>query len=251
MIDSHGEVFLAHDDLKQYCKRSSFADTLAFILHINRSLQYARIQMMSRYLIGQYLEELYYNPSHPALWTNIDHRNELVKKTDTSVTDFKLMYSTLKIHRHLRDWIQANEEVIILHLVRKNLLKSYISRAKMKNTRIVHTKNENIRYSPVKINTDEMASFFESTQSRQNRYRKQYSQSRPYLELSYEEMFKSQTSTLSKILSFLRLPKEEIPLPRMKKISSSILSEEISNSTEVIERLKGIEHEIYQNDFSA
>lgn len=254
MIDSHGEVLLghydSHDGLRQYCKRNSFADSFAFSLHNNRILQHTHIQVISRSLIDRYLKSLYHNPSHPAPWTDIDRRNELLDKTNASAIGFKLMYSTLEKHRNLQNWIQDNSDVMILHLVRNNLLKTYISTVRMKKNRIAHTKNNDFKYSPVRISTTEMGSFFELTLSKQRQYQSLFSNSHKYCELSYEYMFKSQEKALTRILDFLQLPEEAISLPPIKKISSTILADEISNIDEVTKFLKKAGYSDYLNEFS-
>jgi LPS sulfotransferase NodH len=252
-INSHGEVFLADyrapDGFRKYCLDTSVWRSAVFFLRHTRFLRRAGNSLITRSTINAYLNKLFCDPSHPAPWTDIDQRDEFTRKQLVQVTGFKLMYGTLERRGALQDWLDDQPDMMFIHLVRNNLLKSYISAERMRLSGVAHTKDESFAYSPVSIDIPKLINYFETTTSKRRFYRQKYSTGRPYLELTYEGIVTDQAVTMQKILDFFSLQSEPMPLPTMKKISSAEIKNEITNHQEVIDRLSGTTYEIFLSDF--
>lgn len=252
-IDSHGEVFLgryeSQDGLKIFCERSFLADRLRFALHHNFISNRLNIDLISRDMVDRYLHSLFFDPGHPAPWTNIHRRDELIRKKSPEVTGFKLMYNTLARYPALQDWMDEEKDLRVIHLIRYNLLKSFISGERMRQSKVAHTKDRDFKFPPVYIDLKKLQTYFEVTHEKQAYYRKYFSVSHPYLELSYEEIFADKESSILKILNFFSLQKEEMLLPGMKKISSKKLADEVVNPEQLVESLSGTGYESYLKDY--
>ncbi len=159
------------------------------------------------------------------------------------------MYNTLERHSALQSWIHEEKDLKFIHLTRDNLLKCFISGERMRQSKVAHTKDKDFKYSAVKININKMQVYFNSTYDHQNHYRNLFSASHPFLELSYENLFTDKEASIAKILNFLSLPKEDMPLPSIKKISSRKLKDEVANPQQLINALSGTRHEKYLADF--
>ena len=153
------------------------------------------------------------------------------------------MYRTLERHAALRDWVDGQSDISFVHLIRNNMLKSFISKQKQRHTKVAHTTDVTIRYRPVVVEIDALISYFQTTNSKRRFYREKYSPHHPYLELGYEEMFADISTTRHSILEFFSLEPEPMPLPTMNKTGSNELRNEVTNHQEVIDALTGTEYE--------
>ena len=200
-------------------------------------------------MINTYLDALFLDTSHPSPWTNLVTREVVADKKYASVKGFKLMYSTLRRHRTLHQWIDTQKDVTVISLTRANLLKSFISAQRLRHTKMAHTTETSISYRPVVVKTAHLLSYFNSVTAEQLFFREKYSTSHPYLELSYEELFANQATTMEEILEHFSLAPEPMPLPRMERTGSDVLETEVANYQEVIDVLTGTAYEPFLLDF--
>jgi hypothetical protein len=200
-------------------------------------------------MIDDYLDKLYHDPSHSAPWTDFERRDEFVPKRSVLATGYKLMYGTLEHLAALQRWIDDQPGLMFIHLIRDNLLKSYISEERMRLSSVAHTTDESFVYSPVHIDMRKLINYFDTKTSKRQFYRQKFSTGHPYLELSYEDMFADQARTIQTILDFFSLRPEQMPLPQMKKISSGELKSEVTNHREVFDGLTGTAYEAFLSDF--
>ncbi len=252
-INSHGEVFLKHyqspDGFRRYCFNKSFFCKTSFQLHHTRISRALGLQFISRTLIDGYLDDLLENPSHPGPWSDIDNRNQLIAKAPASFSGFKLMYNTFDAYRGLQEWARENPSLMVLHMTRRNLLKSFISRRRMAENKIAHTKSGTLNHKPVYIKLKNLQRYIETTHATRRQFRSLLEKRHPFLELSYEDMFADRHEFVAKILTFFSLPYEEMEPPTMRKISSSRLENEVKNCDEVIRFLSGTPNEQFLSDF--
>lgn len=166
-----------------------------------------------------------------------------------STNGFKLMYNTLNTYRGLREWIHEKQDLMILHMTRRNLLKSYISRRGMAESHIAHTKSRTLKYRPVFIETKYFQRYIEDTLTARRHYRSIFENRHPALELSYEDMFADRQAFMARIMKFFSLPPEKMKPPAMRKIGISRLRDEVRNPDEVIEFCTGTKYAKYLDDF--
>ena len=253
-VNSYGEIFLSnyksHDGFSKFCQDRSLICRTRFHLHNTRLFIGAGVDLITRKAIDDYLEKLYHDPSHSGPWTDFDRRNECAPKKSASVTGFKIMYSTLEKYTALQDWIDDQPDIMIVHLIRRNLLKSYISGVRMELSSVAHTTGESLSYAPVSIDTRSLFDYFKSTSVKRRLYHQKYSKNSQFLELSYEDMFANQKESLQKLIEFFSLQPESMSLPSIKKISSAELRDEIANHQEVVDKLSGTEYESFLSDFN-
>ena len=251
-INSHGEVFLRRyespDGFRRFCLDSSLSRRARFLLHHCRLCKIAGIDLITAGMIEDYLKRLHFDRSHPGPWTELDQRHVVMAKKSASVSGFKLMYRTLERHAAIRTWLDGQPEVSILHLRRSNLLKSFVSIQRLRQTKVAHT-TVALSYAPVVVEIDKLRDYFENTNARRQLYRKKYSARHPYLELGYEEMLNDIAATRKKVLEFFSLSPESMPVPATVETGSSELRKEVANYREVIDALTGTEYERFLSEF--
>ena len=235
----------AADGFRQFCVNTSRLQRTLFFLHHHKLIKTAGVDLVTHDMVDRYLRSLYLDPSHPPPWTNLGQLDVVRAKTSVSVRGFKLMYGTLERHTALCEWIDQHSDVCILHLVRNNLLKSFVSIQRMRLTKVAHTTDPSFPNQSVSIEINKLFTYFESISSKRRSYRKKYSGSHPYLELSYEEMFADNTVTIRNLLAFFSLETEPMPLPDVKKTGTAELRNEITNYQEVIDALTGTQYEAF------
>ncbi len=247
-IHCYGEVFLSHyksmDGFRAYCERSFLSEWLFAAGHA-RLVKSMGLRLIPNYLIVEYLDALFCSTSHPAPWTDITNRvNTAAPRTYRPVIGFKLMYNTLTQYPPLQKWIESHCPHII-HLTRHNLLRKYVSLVRMHVTKVAHSKDPLLPKNKVVINVDEFIKFAERQVVVTKAHKDRLSARMPYLELSYENYFSDPGSSKEAILNFLGLDIEDMPFHQMKKIGSTLLSEDIKNWEEVSSRLRGTAYAAY------
>ena len=244
-INSYGEVFLGHyrssDGFRAYCERR-MTSKLLFSLHHSRICKSAHIEVIPSGLIEGYLETLYSSMDHPTPWLDINNRDTTLVREKKPLIGLKLMWNTLAQYSYLETWLVKHRPHII-HITRNNLLASFVSQLRMKESKIAHSTDVLDNFKPVHVNVDKFIRYVKELRGMQARYRDTFMKSSPLLEISYENIFSDLDQAKRKMLGFLEVENEEMSLPVIKKISSVHIRENVENYDEIEAHLTGTEYQ--------
>ncbi len=214
-IAAHGEMFL--NSLKRGDSYATFRKT---------SLKTRVLHHTSRKkMVDQYLTRLF----------QVD---EGIK-----AAGFKLMYP--QIFNELEEWINLNE-VHVIHLIRKNVLKIILSRETARIRKLTHTTTtENIVPVKVRIKPARLVKTMGRILDEVEFHRKRFSK-KPRIEVAYEAFMTDKEAVTRRISEFLDVPYfDNMPMPPLKKINPDSIRELMSNYEEVRQSLTGTPFEIY------
>ena len=250
-INCHGEVFLGHyrspDGFPIFCKVNNY-HRLLFTIHQNPIIRKLGLVFVHEKMINQYLCHLLYDPKHPAPWLDINHRHEYKSKQVKSYTGFKLMYVTLKMYPQLRSWFIKNKPYVI-HIYRKNRLKQFVSQCRMSRDHIDHVNESSYKHKPVHIDLRKFNLFIKENEQQYITHKIFFSSIGHYMEISYEGFFNDPVGCRRQILQFLKLDDEEMKMPKIKRISSKDISDEIENYNQVLSWLTASKYSHYLNGY--
>ncbi|MDY6822425.1 MAG: hypothetical protein SWH68_01300 [Thermodesulfobacteriota bacterium] len=251
-IESHSEVFLPHygapDGFARYCDRRLYRKVCKW-LFLNRAAQSLPVNFTPYTIIESYLVSLFHAPHHSGPWSDIRSWNEhMPRKPGSDCIGFKLMYSQLKTYPQLMKWLIRNKDVRILHLIRTNHLKTFISIVRKAETKLAHTDRQ-VKTRPVHINLKQLWKFIQKQEARVQFHRALFSRQYPYYEFTTEAFFSKRNTIENDIFRFLNIPACNIPQPGLKQISSSRIENEIANYQDVINSLEPTEYAYLLTDF--
>jgi len=159
---------------------------------------------------------------------------------------FKLTYGQLERNCFLEPTI-CSEGWRILHLVRRNILKVYLSE-------LVRTKRAGLAHSThllevvkVTVDTKTLLDKLSNLKRNQIKWRGRYSKN-TFLEIYYEDFFKNRSNTQSEIARFLGCQNEGWVNPPLVKTSPENISDYVENYEEVKQVLKGTHFEPFLYD---
>jgi LPS sulfotransferase NodH len=119
-----------------------------------------------------------------------------------SACGFKLMYNQLI--RGLPKWI-IKEKIYIIHLIRKNYLKTLISRETAKKSGLYHSSDPQ-KINAVKVRLDHNTIIDQlSVIENDIQYQKKKFSSNPYIEIFYEDLITEKSFTTKRICQFLEV----------------------------------------------
>ena len=119
----------------------------------------------------------------------------------------------------------------------------------MSQTRVAHITDHDQKHAPVTVNKKEMLGYFTLMEKQSSHYREMLENRFPYLETSYETLFKEQGTMIDQLTEFLSVDRENIQLPDIKKISTSKLDREVANPEALIDALSGTPYADFLDDF--
>jgi hypothetical protein len=137
--------------------------------------------------------------------------------------------------RSVWDYLLRRPDIKVLHLKRRNLLKTFLSRKQAGQT------GEYIKYSDgqqrtVSLDYDEALAFFEQMKASEAQYDALFA-GRPMLEVIYEDVTRDYTAQMRGIQAFLGVEYEAID-PGTEKRPSRSLASQIENYAELKERFR-------------
>lgn len=216
----------------------------------NRAFYRFRINLLPKRWICEYLHSLVHNPEHSAPFPKFgEGRQHHAKIKQARLIGFKLMYDQLSFFSPLRQWILSNNTAVI-HLLRRNLLKNFISNERLRQFGISHS-YKNVQAGPIQFEYRKFLKFAHKIEDRREYHRKVFQNTNPYLELCYEDMFDELEVAKNTILSFLDLENVDIKIPDLKKISTSSLENEITNHEEARNVISSSKYADMLRDFGA
>lgn len=237
-IRCHGEVFLgkynAADGFKNFLYNSKFF-RFYFTILTNKLGKYLVPKFVLSNILFDFLDYLFndvrcsdafqdFADSHKFL-TNVNFNSQ-------EAVGFKLMYDQLKNFPSIENYLKKNE-VKIIHLVRRNKLDQYVSKLKMRKTKVAHSidlKSKDVIKVDVLLNSFDK--FLKKEQKDENSIDKIFSEL-DVKKVYYEDIF----AEFDSILSFLNIT-DKLTLDKdlkLKKIESKSLKDVVSNYKQVVE----------------
>ena len=176
-----------------------------------------------RQSVAQYLHELYSDTSHAAV-------------------GFKLMYSHLQARPYL--WSQLESlDLRVLHVTRRNVLKTLISRRSAASSGVYHVSG-NHRANKIQLDTSNLLRDLQIIAAEEKQWRSMLRPDTPYLGLVYEDYLVDQAQSNTQICEFLGIPARSMH-SELKKVNPDSLREILGNYEEVQAALQGSEFAKY------
>jgi LPS sulfotransferase NodH len=153
---------------------------------------------------------------------------------------FKLFYyhAGFDKGKQLWDYLVSEKDIKIIHLKRKNILATHLSRKKADITdawaNITGKPDEEVQFT---LDYEECLQDFIRTRSWEQEFDQLFSH-HPLLEVVYEELSNSYTGEIKRVQQFLGLPEEQVA-PKTHKQGFLPLSEAIYNYQELKDRFSG------------
>ena len=137
------------------------------------------------------------------------------------------------------EWLKS-QDYIIIHLVRKNTLRRFISIELGKKTGIWHIKNDNQVLNKIYVDIHELNKFLLDAEIATNFFRSYYNN---LYEVDYDDMIKDTESTIRNISNDLYLSVDTIRLSCTRMTNPFKTEDIINNYDEVVECLTGGSYE--------
>lgn len=150
---------------------------------------------------------------------------------------FKLMYNHLRRHWELPRIFRLMN-VRVIHLVRNNVLKTYVSSLAARQRRLYHAKAPADGLEPIVVPTAEIVRVLQRRASAIAAHRRKL-RNHPCLEVSYEAMLGNRDSEMRRIFRFLNVDEEHHVSTDYIKINPDRLRDVIANYREVELELAG------------
>jgi len=154
---------------------------------------------------------------------------------------FKLMYNQLSPYPELERWI-LNENVHVLHLIRKNILKMILSRETAARRQLYHNTEKNTQKLKVPLAAQSLIKDIGEVE-KEVEYHRDKCSNVPYLEIYYEDYFQNIVERTQVLLDFLGIEQNNNMHCELKKINTESLRDIIENYDEVEGVLKGTPYE--------
>jgi hypothetical protein len=154
---------------------------------------------------------------------------------------FKLMYDQLEHYSFLKKLIKS-ENLHVIHLIRKNALKIYLSRLTKRKRGIAHSVYR-VEEVKVWVNPKTVLNHLSWIVSRQEKMR--LFLYNPYLEITSEYFFNNHSEASKKIFDFLGVDQCEVRLPSLKKLNPDSTRQVIENYDEIAQILRGTPYECF------
>jgi len=193
---------------------------------------------------------IYYGAQAISLLSHIRTQKKIRFKRRNSIATIGLKdFVFLLKKRGIVDFLSLNEDIEVIHLHRKNILKRYLSVLRMNQTGMVLTSNDNSHQKRFHVNTENLIAslnIFQEEKMIEIDILKRIPGKRRFT-IYYEDYFRSNKSisdTNNMVFQFLGVD----PLPvksSHKKIGSDNLKEYIQNYDEVCSALNGTCYESY------
>jgi len=166
------------------------------------------------------------------------------KNSKNHNTGFRVIYNMSSKYPELADWAKDND-VKVVHLIRKNILKTYVSSLTAPIHKMHHPREgENI--STVKIQLD-LKNVIKELNARLNEIdiqRERYA-SCTYKEIFYEDFIENQAEESIKLLDFIGADSKHLLKSTLVKINPDSLKQVVENYEEIERALKGSPLEEY------
>ena len=209
----HGELlFRNYPDEEGYFKRKQklFAGSV-------------RHMLLRKSMLKNYLDNYYSHPGYEAI-------------------GFKLMYSQARWLPYSFPYALTyikNNSLSVIHVIRENVLKTYLSREIAIRRKLYHAKSKP-DIKKIDLDTTTLLKNLKKIKSENDWWRNNFSQEN-YLALSYESFVSNKEQESRRLLEFLGIAEYQELVSSNVKIASDNLSDVIENYTQVVECLASTE----------
>jgi LPS sulfotransferase NodH len=165
---------------------------------------------------------------------------------ETAAVGFKIFYYHAHEHGWDRLWphLEADKALRVLHIKRRNMLKTHVSRARAAQTEVwTDTSGLKVSSGPLVLDYEECLADFERTLSWEGEFDARFAD-HPLLEIIYEDLVQNNHQVTREVQTFLDVP--YCPLqPETFRQSSEPLAQAIANYAELKERFAGSRWEVF------
>lgn len=145
------------------------------------------------------------------------------------------------------DYLKSDKNVHVLHIKRKNILKTHYSKKRAELTdQWINLTGVRQAAPVISLDYDECLNDFEQTKTWESDYKKIFAD-HPYFEIIYEDLSKNYEHAMPLIQDFLSVDRENV-LPQTYKQSVRPLSESIANYFELKAKFSGTPWEEFFNE---
>ena len=197
-------------------------------------------------LIKDFYDSLLNDPAHSGPLTDqedAESRGRYHPRNGRDVEEavgFKLMYDQLEYYGFLRSPIKERS-ISVIHLIRNNPLKIYLSRLTRRKRGVAHAVYE-VKEVKVWVDPKSILNHLSLIARNQEEMKKLFPDN-PYLEITSEDFFLHHAETSVKILNFVGVDQCEVDAPKLKKLNPDSVKQIIENYHEISEILKGTSYE--------
>jgi hypothetical protein len=197
-------------------------------------------------LIRDFYRSLLNNPAHSGPLTDQEDTQSRGRyhprgsPEEDKAIGFKLMYDQLNYYGFLKNFIRE-EGTSVIHLIRNNPLKIYLSRLTRRKRGVAHAMYE-VKEVKVRVDPKCILDHLSLIVKNQEGMKKLFPDN-PYLEITSEDFFRNDSETAEKILDFLGVEECEIRAPKLKKLNPDSVKQIIENYDEIFEVIKGTSYE--------
>lgn len=174
--------------------------------------------------------------------SNMDTRNvclEIKTKRERFSEYMQRNFDLVEIRQRfaeLSSYLQAQEDIRIIHVKRKNKLDSYLSRRLAEQSGIWSSKSGSYHVDSIQLEFEDCLKDFQKTEEFENKY-DQLFEKHPVITVYYEDMVRNINETVSALQTFLGLTKERLSSPLTKQNRRGAASM-ISNYKELREQFE-------------
>jgi len=155
---------------------------------------------------------------------------------------YKFSYNHLARYPVIEAWLRENN-IHVIHYIRENLLKRYLSSETKKVRHIAHS-TEPLKPVQIHIDSGKMKQDLARNTQQIAKYRAAFS-SQPYLEVLYESFCANQEAETHKVLQFLGI-NEFVPLQTtLVKINPNSIAQIVDNYDQLVQALRNTSFEKY------
>jgi hypothetical protein len=153
---------------------------------------------------------------------------------------FKLMYG--QFHHYQRNWVKE-EDISVVHLIRRNALKKHLSALTKKERGWAHSTK---KVEPIKVfcNPRTIIRVLDGIVNCQEKY-SNWLKNRKSIEIEYESFLYEYPKPYNRILNFLKVKEWSDPNANLIKINPDSIESIIANYDEIYSILKGTRYEIF------
>jgi LPS sulfotransferase NodH len=174
-----------------------------------------------------------------------EYLDQLYADSSAGATGFKFMRTQAKQFPSVIQYAMEHR-IKIVHVVRENVLKTYISRETAKQRRIAHC-TQSLPVEQITVPTDFLVKKLDQIASDNFAWECIFSAA-PYLKLVYEEFVDHKVQELSRLFTFLSVPQDQTVSSSLVKINPHAIRDVVINFADVSRCLKGTPYEWCLNE---
>ncbi len=166
--------------------------------------------------------------------------------TDIRAVGFKIFYYHAREHGWARLWdhLEATKPLHVIHIKRRNMLKTHISRKRAAQTEVwTDTTGSSHSVGPLTLDYAECLADFERTRAWEAEYDARFAD-HPFLEIMYEDLARNHVVEMRRVQNFLGVPYQDLK-PDTFRQSGETLQQAIANYDELRAQFAGTPWEAF------